>query len=504
MSLSRMVAMSAPKSDELSAQLQESAQNKKATPESDRSIRHKINFFRLKKPRVHFSLFGRAFIIITAFMMLSLSVWGIVVINALEEHRANQLAERATSALNISQKSIQYAAKESRSALIIQLATPGDTQVFPREQSDPYMPLGESRFESLLEERISQLVPTTDIILASELNDERGLWVGFKVDDEHYWLLVRYLHDLYPNLINEGFSWLIITLAIALFGAAISVRMLTQPLKQLAIASKQLAHGENPAPLATDKGPMEIIEVFSTFNQMAADLRSAESDREVMLAGISHDLRTPLARLRLEIEMSCFDEDALNAIDGDMHQIEHCIAQLMEYARPTGENPKKPVNISQPIEDLCVRDQIYTESKNGSLKYNIHPNVYTCIKEINLIRVVGNLIENARRYGRSPDGELQIEVNLYPHGNMVRIDVADRGVGIPPKEINRLVRPFARGNEARSNVSGAGLGLAISKRLLQPAGGTLDLLQNKPNGLLCRIELPKAGNRNILLDNKIQ
>jgi two-component system osmolarity sensor histidine kinase EnvZ len=200
--------------------------------------------------------------------------------------------------------------------------------------------------------------------------------------------------------------------------------------------------------------------------------------------------------------MSCFDDEALNAIDGDMEQIEHCIAQLMEYARPTGEAPKEPINISQPINELCVRDQIYTESKGGTLKYKIHPNMYSCIKEINLIRVVGNLIENARRYGHSPDGDLTINVELYPHGNMIRIDVSDLGAGINPKEISRLVRPFARGNEARSNVSGAGLGLAICKRLLQAAGGTLTLHQNQPNGLLCRIELPKVSNRNILLDNK--
>lgn len=499
MSLSRMVAMSAPRTDDLNTQHHESLHKEKASHGVDHSTR---DTFRFLRPNFRFSLFGRAFIIITAFMVLSLSVWGIVVVNALEEHRANQLAERVTSALNIAQKSIQYAAKESRSALIIQLATPGDTQVFPREASDPYTPLGNSHFESLLKERLSQLVPINEITLASELSDEKGLWLGFKVDDELYWLFVKYKRDLFPNLINEGFSWLFITLAIALFGAAISVRMLTRPLKQLAHASKQLAHGENPAPLSTDKGPLEIIDVFSTFNQMAMDIKAAESDREVMLAGISHDLRTPLARLRLEIEMSCFDEEALTAIDGDMDQIEHCIAQLMEYARPTGEAPKDPVNISQPIRELCERDQIYTESKDGSLKYNIHPNLYACIKEINLIRVVGNLIENARRYGRSPNGELTISVNLYPHGNMIRIDVSDQGVGINPKEINRLVRPFARGNEARSNVSGAGLGLAISKRLLQPAGGTLDLLQNKPSGLLCRIELPKANNRNILLDKK--
>ena len=499
MSLSRMVAMSALKSDLLRGHQEEPLQQDKVAPDSEHANKHKSSSFR---PILRFGLFGRAFFIITAFMILSLSVWGMVVVNALEEHRANQLAERATSALNIAQKSIQYAAKENRSALIIQLATPGDTQVFPREESDSYLALGESRFEDLLKERLSQLVPTTGIILASELSQERGLWIGFTVDDESYWLLVKYRHDLFPNLINEGLSWLFITLGIALFGAALSVRMLTKPLRQLAIASKQLAHGENPAPLPTDKGPTEILEVFSTFNQMAMDLRAAESDREVMLAGISHDLRTPLARLRLEIEMSCFDDEALNAIDGDMEQIEHCIAQLMEYARPTGEAPKEPIDISQPINELCVRDQVYTESKGGTLKYKIHPNMYSCIKEINLIRVVGNLIENARRYGRSPDGDLTINVELYPHGNMIRIDVSDLGAGINPKEISRLVRPFARGNEARSNVSGAGLGLAICKRLLQAAGGTLTLHQNQPNGLLCRIELPKVSNRNILLDNK--
>lgn len=244
--------MSAPRTDDLNTQHHESLHKEKASHGVDHSTR---DTFRFLRPNFRFSLFGRAFIIITAFMVLSLSVWGIVVVNALEEHRANQLAERVTSALNIAQKSIQYAAKESRSALIIQLATPGDTQVFPREASDPYTPLGNSHFESLLKERLSQLVPINEITLASELSDEKGLWLGFKVDDELYWLFVKYKRDLFPNLINEGFSWLFITLAIALFGAAISVRMLTRPLKQLAHASKQLAHGENPAPLSTDKGP---------------------------------------------------------------------------------------------------------------------------------------------------------------------------------------------------------------------------------------------------------
>lgn len=475
--------------------------HKEVAPKSGQVKRSRNNALRSS---FRFGLFGRAFLIITAFMILSLSVWGMVIVNALEEHRANQLAERATSALNIAQKSIQYAAKENRSALTIQLATPGDTQVFPREHEDQYTSFGESRFESLLKGRLSQLIHTPDLILASELSGEQGLWIGFSVEDELYWLLVKYRQELFPNLFNEGLSWLFITLGIALFGAALSVRMLAKPLKQLAHASKQLARGESPATLPTNSGPTEIVELFSAFNQMAMDLRAAESDREVMLAGISHDLRTPLARMRLELEMSGLDDEARTGVDGDMDQIEHCIDQLLEYARPTGETPKKAINISQPILELCERDQVYTESKDGQLEFDITPNVYANIKEINLIRVVGNLIENARRYGRSDNGELNISVKLYPHGNSILIDVADQGAGVNPKEISRLMRPFARGNEARTNVSGAGLGLAICKRLLQSAGGTLSLKQNEPHGLLCRIELPKPNHRNILLDKTNQ
>lgn len=493
--------MSVLRSDALKDHNNESSPKEAVAPEFDYPKRHRQN---TRRPILRFGLFGRAFFIITAFMILSLSVWGMVVVNALEEHRANQLAERATSALNIAQKSIQYAAKESRSALIIQLATPGDTQVFPREDSDEYISLGESRFESLLKERVSQIIHTPDIILASEISGEQGLWLGFTVEDERYWLLIKYRQDLFPNLVNEGLSWLFITLAIALFGAALSVRMLSKPLKQLAHASKQLARGENPRILPTDSGPTEIVELFSAFNQMAMDLRASESDREVMLAGISHDLRTPLARMRLELELSGLDDEARSGIDGDMDQIEHCIAQLLEYARPTGEAPRQAINISTPIQELCERDQVYTEAKNGTLSYNIAPNMFACIKEINLIRVVGNLIENARRYGRSDDGSLNISVKLYPYGKSIRIDVADRGAGVNPREIGRLMRPFARGNEARTNVSGAGLGLAICKRLLQSAGGTLTLEQNQPTGLLCRIELPKPSNSNILLDKTKQ
>lgn len=492
--------MSAQRSDDLK-HIKEEPLHKEAAPEVEHLKKHRNNSLR---PSLRFGLFGRAFLIITAFMILSLSVWGMVIVNTLEEHRANQLAERATSALNIAQKSIQYAAKENRSALTIQLATPGDTQVFPREEEDEHVSLGESRFESLLKERLSQLIHTPDIILASELSGEEGLWIGFTVEDELYWLLVKYRQEFFPNLMNEGLSWLFITLGIALFGAALSVRMLAKPLKQLAHASKQLARGESPSTLPTNSGPTEIVELFSAFNQMAMDLRAAESDREVMLAGISHDLRTPLARMRLELEMSGLDDDARTGIDGDMDQIEHCIAQLLEYARPTGEAPKDAINISRPILELCERDQVYTESKDGRLVFDIAPNIYACIKEINLIRVVGNLIENARRYGRSEDGQLNISVSLYPQGNSIYIDVADRGVGVNPREISRLMRPFARGNEARTNVSGAGLGLAICKRLLQSAGGTLSLNKNEPHGLLCRIELPKPDNRNILLDKTNQ
>src|SRR5690606_26781385 len=201
------------------------------------------------------------------------------------------------------------------------------------------------------------------------------------------------------------------------------------------------------------------------FNRMARDIRQTEADREIMLAGISHDLRTPLARMRLEIEMSNVTDEARQAIDEDLGQIDHSIGQLMEYARPAGVVPEKGINVSSVLHDLFDRERSHTESLGGVLTATIEPDLYARITDHDLKRVVSNLIENARRYGRSPaDNRVYIHLSARQEGNILSIEITDQGTGIPESDVQRLLRPFARGESARTGVSGAGLGLSIVER----------------------------------------
>lgn len=228
------------------------------------------------------------------------------------------------------------------------------------------------------------------------------------------------------------------------------------------------------------------------FNRMMRDIRQSEMDREIMLAGISHDLRTPLARMRLEIELSNVSDETRHAIDEDLAQIDRSIGQLMEYARPATKAPEEGINISQTLQALYERERSHTESLGGELVAEIQPNLYALIDANDLKRIVSNLIENARRYGRSTsDDKAYIQLTLSSKGNFIEITVQDQGPGIEEHEIQRLLRPFSRGELARTGVNGAGLGLAIVERLLHQVNGSLELRSPAGQGLTARILIPK-------------
>lgn len=151
--------------------------------------------------------------------------------------------------------------------------------------------------------------------------------------------------------------------------------------------------------------------------------------------------------------------------------------------------------------ELYERERSHTASLGGELDASLEPGLRARITALDLKRVVSNLIENARRYGRSSDGMAHLVMTLQAEGGMIVIEVADRGPGIAPEDVDRLLRPFSRGEAARTGVSGAGLGLAIVERLLKHVGGSLRMLPREGGGLTARIELPKAKFRNYQLDN---
>jgi two-component system osmolarity sensor histidine kinase EnvZ len=208
-----------------------------------------------------------------------------------------------------------------------------------------------------------------------------------------------------------------------------------------------------------------------------------------MLAGISHDLRTPLSRLRLEAEMSVKDEEAKSNMAMDIDQLDAIIDKFMDYARP-GEVKLVPVDVAQIVqrEAAAFRDtsQIKIQSK-------VAPDIRVLADDVELGRVLQNLFENARRYGRSTDtGIARVVVSYARTGPWVIISVRDHGPGVDPKKLDQLTTPFFRGDAARTAATGAGLGLAIVEKALARMGGAFEITNATDGGLLAHIRLKRA------------
>lgn len=449
--------------------------------------------------RIRLGLFGRTFLLLAALMLVSLGAWLQVFFSMELGPRANQMAQRVITAVNITRTALVYSQADERSKLLLDLATNEGIQVYPRELTDFAEPLPNDDYWQRVADHIrSRFGPETQI--AWGVNQVPGFWVSFQIDHDLYWLVFeREQIGLTGGI--EWLGWGATALLLSLVGAAVSVGFVNRPLSRLARAAQVLSRGETPAPLP-ENGPLEIRDLNASFNRMAKDIRQTEADRELMLAGISHDLRTPLARMRLEIEMSGVSEDARQAIDDDLAQIDHSIGQLMEYARPAGTLPQMATDVSSVLAELLDRERSHTASTGGEIEAFITPGLRARITALDLKRIVSNLLENARRYGRSGDGQAHLYMGVQSEGNIIAIEVSDRGPGIAADDVDRLLRPFSRGEAARTGVSGAGLGLAIVERLLKHVGGTLKMLPRPGGGLTARIELPKARIRNYQLDTE--
>jgi two-component system osmolarity sensor histidine kinase EnvZ len=447
----------------------------------------------LAKISFRLGLFSRTFLLIAGLMFVSLGAWLQIFFSMEEGPRATQMAQRVATAVSVTRSALIYAPASVRPALLLDLATKESLRVQPREEMDVLEPLPNSNYWSHVATDIRERLGQDTQVMWS-INKIPGIWVSFEINQDNYWLVFD-REQLGLTAGVEWFGWGATALLLALIGAAVSVRFVNRPLAQLAKVAQQIARGENPSPLP-ETGPAEIRNMNIAFNRMARDIRQTEADREIMLAGISHDLRTPLARMRLEIEMSNVSDETRQAIDEDLAQIDHSIGQLMEYARPAGAIPTQGADVSSVLQELFERERSHTESLGNSLTASIESNLYAKISTHDLKRIVSNLIENARRYGRSPsENRAYIELKASQQGPVIAIEVRDHGTGIAPEDVQRLLRPFSRGETARTGVSGAGLGLAIVERLLGQVGGRLRLITSPTGGLIARIELPRTKSK---------
>ncbi len=236
----------------------------------------------------------------------------------------------------------------------------------------------------------------------------------------------------------------------------------------------------------------EIREVNIGFNRMAQKLAKLEQDRAVMLAGISHDLRTPLARLRLETEMSVNDEVAREHMVADIVQLDATIDKFLDYARPDHVT-LTPVNLHAVISSCVYAVQDHRELQ---ITMQVPEDLNVLADEVELARVISNLLENARRYGKTPDtASTRVEIAAKAREDWVLIKLRDHGTGVPPEQLANLTKPFFRGDAARTAAAGAGLGLSIVDKTVQRMGGIFALANSTSGGLVAHIQLQRASDQ---------
>jgi len=433
------------------------------------------------------SLFWRTFFLLALLLFGGVFAW-VQTLRSLEiEPRAVQAAQQIASLVNLARAALRATDGINRVSVIKSMSNQESVKLAPREPGDQWEPYEVDRFSRAIGAELrSQLGP--DTLVASSVNKAPGLWVGFSIDADPYWLLAD------PKRVGP-ISWATLTLwggialLATLLGSAGIARAINRPLQELSFAASRIREGEFDSHLDENTLTSEIRQVNMGFDRMARELAKVEEDRAVMLAGISHDLRTPLARLRLEAEMSVQDEEAKRNMALDIDQLDAIIDKFMDYARP-GEVKLVPVHVSSLVDREMAA---FRDPSQIRISSRVAIDTKVMADDTELGRVLQNLFENARRYGKSTDtGIARVQVTYARTGPWVILSVRDHGPGVDPRKLAQLTTPFFRGDAARTAATGAGLGLAIVEKAMQRMGGSFEIANAPDGGLVAHLRLKKA------------
>lgn len=424
------------------------------------------------------SLFWRTFFLLSLLLLGTIAAW-LQTMRSLEfEPRARQAAIQLVSQVHLSRAALIHSDPIDRIALLKTMRDEEGLRIEPREPTDAVIDASNDVLDrSIAQDVISRLGTGTRI--ASQVNGEPGLWVGFEIDGDAYWLVTDQ-NRITPPAGKMWLIWLAVAAALSLAGAALIARLINRPLQELSFAASRVREGDFDASrLDESVQTSEIREVNIGFNRMAQRLAKIEQDRAVMLAGISHDLRTPLARLRLETEMSVADADARAHMAADISQLDAIIDKFLDYARPD-KVKLEPVVLADVVQ-ACVYS--FQSQPDVRISVSLADGLVVMADEVELGRIISNLLENARRYGKTAHtGMAMIEIAATAKGKWVLIKIRDHGLGVAPEQIANLTKPFYRGEAARTAANGAGLGLAIVEKTVQRMGGLFALSNVNESG----------------------
>jgi len=401
------------------------------------------------------------------------------------EPRAREIAQQLVSVVNLTRAALITSAPAKRRPLLTELSQREGIRIYPNEERQP----PETRIERpgirFIEDEMRQVLgPQTRVVLVP--GNGGTLWVSFDMEETGYWLVIprARLERPFPW---RWVGWICALLALAVLCGWLLVYRINRPLRSLTQAAIRLGRGEQPAPVSED-GPEEIRDLTRAFNRMSTDLAHLDADRKLLLAGVSHDLRTPLARLRLAVEMlpATTDPAARAAIVQDIEDMDGIIGQFVAFVKEGGDEERQRVALNELARSVAERYIRLGQTVHLELG-DLAP---LAIRPMALQRLLANLLDNAFKHGHGLHAPAEVTLQTWQQGAKIYVSVLDRGPGVPEVDALRLLQPFERLESARSNRSGSGLGLAILDRIARMHEGRLQLLARAGGGLEARVELP--------------
>lgn len=438
------------------------------------------------------SLLWRTFFLIALLIGLALTAWYQLFVRFESEPRARQLGQMLVSVVNLTRAALVNADPLLRLALLRDLSVQEGIRIYPAEPGDELGPLPDTPTIRVIESEVRRQLGD-ETRFAGKREGVEGIWVSFQIDPDDpadlFWVMLP--RERFERVRTaEWLGWGIAAAILAMLGAYVIVRRVAGPLAQISRAARQIGRGE-PVSRLPEEGPSEISEVSRAFNQMSDDLAQLESDRALILAGVSHDLRTPLARLRLGIEMTGAHQDDIEAMSTDIEEMDKIIAQFLDFARGSADEALVEIDARAMVSDLVASYQrrglanvVDASAGQAAIGFMGKPKA--------IRRALSNLIDNALRYAGN---EQPIELGCSIEHRMLVLAVLDRGPGIPLDQVERLKRPFTRLEAARTDARGSGLGLAIVDRVARAHGGRLNLLPRAGGGLAAQLVIQQSASQ---------
>ena len=433
------------------------------------------------------NLLNRLILIIASLIIISQLIT-IKVFDYFEmEPRAESMAQEISTIVKYTKAAIQSAYPSTRLDLLQSLSKMSDVKIVPAYYFENIKPLPDEIFLLMVVKKIKQDLGEDTIVTLNHY-DIPGIWVSFEIGDGLFWAVIT------RNVFDRPFPWHwigwgIVVFLVSISGAYFLTTRINKPLNLLINATSKLKKGL-PFKKIPEDTATEFKEVTKAFNEMASNLAKSENERRFIMGSVSHDIRTPLTRMKLSLEMlpkkSAFLKESM---DQDIDEINQIINQFLDFVRGFDDEPISSLNFGNFLTELKKQHAILGHDLKISKitrSKDIPKNLFIDVRPLAFKRLFDNLINNGVKFSKS--NKIELVAKLYDE--KIEINVLDNGPGIPKAQREKLLEPFERLDQARGSIGGSGLGLAIANRIVMVHNGKLELINRRTGGLNVKLTFP--------------